>query len=135
MQEDIAEVLAGLSGEADEPKAEDEALAQKMAQMVLQKSVPFLVRIACAEGVDAFGDSTPNTLAVLTVHSHSNPESNEQLFMFKTNTMRGTDNPQWDATFLVPGADPDCTLGVTLFQSRVGVTKGQRLYAFSCLSK
>jgi hypothetical protein len=134
MQKEIAQALAGLDEEekgGDESLGAESKATAQMAQMVLQKNVPFLVRISCAEGIYAADDSTPNTLAVLTVHSHNSPESNEQLFMFKTNTVRGTDNPEWDATFLVPGADPDCTLAITLFHSRVGMTKGKFLNACS----
>jgi hypothetical protein len=67
-------------------------------------------------------------MAILTVHDHDNPNENRQLFLFKTNTV-GSNNefgnsPEWNATFLIPGVNSNCTIAVSLFKSKLGARKG-----------
>jgi hypothetical protein len=58
------------------------------------KVYPVMVRVEGAQDVNVKGGNM-NMLALLTVHEHDSPDSTEQLFLFKTNTVKSTNSPDW----------------------------------------
>ena len=95
---------------------------RSLAQLVSQVQYPFVVKVIGASGIHYGDGSVPSPLAVLTVHDGNTHAKNMQLFLFRTPTVRQATSPEWNAAFLVPGAMANCSICLTLFDSK-GTTR------------